>query len=210
MSTQSGRRKCSLLAFPTGIPLVHCRKRMQARQPSLSFAAPPRIGFPDARDRNHYQTRCERPHQQLLCPARPDVGLGGGRPRRNRGFGPPIPGVAPWLTHVRERTLAWFHPLKPSQPATAIRSSKPVGRRGSLRIGGRENLTGGMNALGLKREPIDVTPVLNEYLSTLPRDHGLAFRPASAVPWRRQNRIAVGTNANEARRRTTIAYSKHP
>jgi hypothetical protein len=26
------------------------------------------------------------------------------------------------------------------------------------------------NALGLKREPIDVTPVLNEYLSTLPAE----------------------------------------
>ena len=27
-----------------------------------------------------------------------------------------------------------------------------------------------LNALGLKREPIDVTPVLNEYLSTLPAE----------------------------------------
>ena len=30
------------------------------------------------------------------------------------------------------------------------------------------HLTRTLNALGLKREPIDVTPVLNEYLSTLP------------------------------------------
>jgi hypothetical protein len=30
------------------------------------------------------------------------------------------------------------------------------------------HLTRTLNALGLKREPIDVTPVLNQYLSTLP------------------------------------------
>src|SRR5271169_3692782 len=32
------------------------------------------------------------------------------------------------------------------------------------------HLTRTLNALGLKREPIDVTPVLNEYLSTLPAE----------------------------------------
>ena len=32
------------------------------------------------------------------------------------------------------------------------------------------HLTWTLNALGLKREPIDVTPVLNEYLSTLPAE----------------------------------------
>ena len=32
------------------------------------------------------------------------------------------------------------------------------------------HLTRTLNALGLKREPIDVTPVLHEYLSTLPAD----------------------------------------
>jgi hypothetical protein len=33
------------------------------------------------------------------------------------------------------------------------------------------HLTRTLNALGLKREPIDVTPVLNEYLSTLPAEN---------------------------------------
>jgi hypothetical protein len=32
------------------------------------------------------------------------------------------------------------------------------------------HLTRTLNALGLKREPVDVTPVLNEYLSTLPAE----------------------------------------
>ena len=32
------------------------------------------------------------------------------------------------------------------------------------------HLTKTLNVLGLKREPIDVTPVLNEYLSTLPAE----------------------------------------
>jgi hypothetical protein len=32
------------------------------------------------------------------------------------------------------------------------------------------HLTRTLNALGLKREPIDVTQVLNEYLSTLPAE----------------------------------------
>ena len=32
------------------------------------------------------------------------------------------------------------------------------------------HLTRTLNALGLKREPIDVTPVLNEYLSALPAE----------------------------------------
>jgi hypothetical protein len=32
------------------------------------------------------------------------------------------------------------------------------------------HLTRTLNALGLKREPIDVTPILNEYLSTLPAE----------------------------------------
>jgi len=32
------------------------------------------------------------------------------------------------------------------------------------------HLTRTLNALGLKREPVDVTPVLNEYLNTLPAE----------------------------------------
>jgi hypothetical protein len=39
--------------------------------------------------------------------------------------------------------------------------------RGSLITG---HLTRTLNALGLKHEPVDVTPVLNEYLSRLPAE----------------------------------------
>ena len=45
------------------------------------------------------------------------------------------------------------------------------------------HLTRTLNALGLKREPIDVTPVVNEYLSTPPAENSglLRLLPAGAL-----------------------------
>ena len=40
------------------------------------------------------------------------------------------------------------------------------------------HLTRTLYALGLKREPVDVTPVLNEYLSTLPAETQALVSPA--------------------------------
>jgi hypothetical protein len=48
---------------------------------------------------------------------------------------------------------------RPGQPLNAIAYGTLTG-----------HLTRTLNALGLKREPVDVTPVLNEYLSTLPAE----------------------------------------
>ena len=51
------------------------------------------------------------------------------------------------------------------------------------------HLTRTLNALGLKREPIDVTPALHQYLDALPAETRMSLQPRAPMRAKRSARV---------------------